>query len=139
MQELRLFKFGKISTHLSCGSHVGAQNNAHQPIFPYNVTANSPTSLAYNSAVFVPNNLNLVQRHVIWFYSVYRNLEQFNHNLHNHVLMTSYPNHQYRKMHLRKFDFHFVGHAESKYRSRPYFLCCWVDRKWSYVLNSVSI
>ena len=53
--------------------------------------------------------------------------------------MTSYPNHQYRKMHLRKFDFLFVGHAESKYRSRPYFLCCWVDRKWSYDLNSVSL
>ena len=62
-----------------------------------------------------------------------------NHNLHSHVLMTSYPNHQYRKMHLRKFDFLFVGHAESKYRSRPYFLCCWVDRKWSYDLNSVSL
>ena len=57
----------------------------------------------------------MVQRHVRWFYSVYRNLEQFNHNLQNYVLMTSYPNHQYRKMHLRKFDFLFVGHAESKY------------------------
>ena len=64
MQELRLFKVGKISIHLTCGSHVGAQNDAHQPIFPYNVIANSPTSLAYNSAVFVPNNLSLVQRHV---------------------------------------------------------------------------
>ena len=42
--------------HLSCGSHVGGQNNAHQPIFPNNIIANSPTSLAYNSAVFVPNN-----------------------------------------------------------------------------------
>ena len=125
MQELQLFKVRKISIHLSSASHVGAQNNAHQPIFPYNVIANSPTSLAYNSAVYVPNNLNLVQRHVIWLYSVYRNLEQFNHNLHNHVLMTSYPNHQYRKMHLRKLDFLFVGHAESQYRSRLYFLCCW--------------
>ena len=56
MQELRLFKVGKISIHLSCGSHVGGQNNAHQPIFPYNMTANSPTSMAYTSAVFVPNN-----------------------------------------------------------------------------------
>ena len=139
MQELRLFKVGKISIHLPCGSHVGAQNNAHQPIFPFYVIGNSPTSLAYNSAVFVPNTLTMVQRHVIWFYSIYRNLEQFNHNLHNHVLITSYPNHQYRKMHLRKFDFLFVGHAESKYPSRPYFLCCWVDKKWSYDLNSVSL
>ena len=56
MQELRLFNVGKISIHSSCGSHIGAQNNAHQPIFPYNVTANSPTSLAYNLAVFVLNN-----------------------------------------------------------------------------------
>ena len=86
-----MFKVRKISIHLSCGSHVGAQNNAHQPIFPYNVIANSSTSLAYNSAVLFQITLNLVQRHVIWFYSVYRNLEQFNHNLHNHVLMTSYP------------------------------------------------
>ena len=66
-------------------------------------------------------------------------MEQFNHNLHNHVLMTSYPNHQYRKMHLRKFNFLFVGNAEYKYRSQPYFLCCWVDRKWSYDLNSVYL
>ena len=56
MQELRLFKVGKISIHLPCGSHVGVQNNAHQPTFPDNVIANSPTSFAYNSAVFVPNN-----------------------------------------------------------------------------------
>ena len=43
MQELRLFKVGKISIHLSCGSHIGAQNNAPPPpqlIFPYNVIAN---------------------------------------------------------------------------------------------------
>ena len=32
------------------------QNDAHQPIFPYNIVENSPTSLAYNSAVFVSNN-----------------------------------------------------------------------------------
>ena len=42
-------------------------------------------------------------------------------------------------MHLGKFNFLFVGHAESKYPSQPYFLCCWVDRKWSYDLNSVSL
>ena len=40
MQELRLFKVGKISIHLSCGSHIGAQNNAPQLIFPYNVIEN---------------------------------------------------------------------------------------------------
>ena len=56
MQELRLFKVGKISIHLYCGSHVGGQKNAHQPIFQYNIIKNSPTSLTYNSAVFVPNN-----------------------------------------------------------------------------------
>ena len=56
MQELRLLKVGKISIHLPCGSHVDGQNNAHQLIFPDNIIANSPTSLAYNSAVFVPNN-----------------------------------------------------------------------------------
>ena len=129
MQELRLFKVGKISIHLPCGSHVGAQNNAHQPIFPHSVIRNSPTSMAYDSAVFVPNNFNFGAK------ALYRNLEQFNHNLHNHVLITSYPNHQYRKMHLRKFDFLFVAHAESKYPSQPYFPCCWVDRKRSYDLN----
>ena len=30
--------------------------NAYQPTFPYNITENSPTSLAYNSAFNGPND-----------------------------------------------------------------------------------
>ena len=42
--------------HLDCGSHVGEQKNAHQPIFLSNVIENSPTSLAYNSVFVGLNN-----------------------------------------------------------------------------------
>ena len=36
MQELWLFQVKKISIHLYCNSHVGGQQNARQPTFPYN-------------------------------------------------------------------------------------------------------
>ena len=84
-QELRLFKVYKTSIHLYCDSHDGGQKNAHQPIFSFNVIEGSPTSLACNFVFIGPNNLILVQRHVVWSYRSYQNLEQIDHNLHNHV------------------------------------------------------
>ena len=90
MQDLRLFKIRKISIQLYCGSHDGGQQNAHQPIFPYNMIGNSQTSLAHNSVFIVPKNFKLVQRHVVWSYRPYQNLGQIDDNLHNHVLMKSY-------------------------------------------------
>ena len=54
---LQLLKVWKISIHLYCSSHVGGQKNAHQPIFPYNIIENYPTSLAYNSVFVGPNNI----------------------------------------------------------------------------------
>ena len=46
---------GIISIHLHYGSHVGGQENALQPIFPYNIIENFPTSFACNS-LFVGSN-----------------------------------------------------------------------------------
>ena len=48
----------KISTDLCCGSHVGGQENAQQPIFPhiYNIIENSPTSFARNCVFVGPND-----------------------------------------------------------------------------------
>ena len=42
--------------HVYCGSHVGGQKNAHQPVFPYNVIENYPTSLALDSVFDGPND-----------------------------------------------------------------------------------
>ena len=57
MQELGQFKVLKISIHLYCGSHVGGQKNALQPIFPYNIIEkNPPTFFPHNSASNDPNN-----------------------------------------------------------------------------------
>ena len=39
-----------------CGSHVGGQENAHQPIFPYNIIENPPASFACNSVFVDPND-----------------------------------------------------------------------------------
>ena len=41
--------------HLYCGSHVGRQKRAYQPIFPSYITENFPTSLACNSVFIGPN------------------------------------------------------------------------------------
>ena len=84
MQEILLFKVHKISINLYCSSHVGGQKNAHQFIFQHSIIENSPTSLTYNS-VFVQITSNLVQRHIVWSYRPCQNLEQIDHNLHNHV------------------------------------------------------
>ena len=70
---------------LYCGSHDGGQENAHQPIFAYNIIENSQTSFARNSGFFGPNDFNLVQRHVLWSHRPYQNLGQIDYNLHNHV------------------------------------------------------
>ena len=56
IQELQLFKVKKMLIPLHCGSHVGRQKNAHQPIFPNNIIENSPTSLAPNFVFIRPNN-----------------------------------------------------------------------------------
>ena len=37
-------------------NHVGGQKNAQQPIFPYDIIENSPTSFANNSVFIGPNN-----------------------------------------------------------------------------------
>ena len=37
-------------------SHVGGEENAHQPIFPYNMIENSPNFLAHNSISIDANN-----------------------------------------------------------------------------------
>ena len=43
---------------LYCGSHDGGQENAHQPIFPYNIIENVPTSFVHNSVLIGPNDFN---------------------------------------------------------------------------------
>ena len=56
MQELQLFTVQKISIHLYGGSHADEQKNAHQPIFPFYIIENSPTSLTHNSVFFGRNS-----------------------------------------------------------------------------------
>ena len=41
--------------HLYFGSHVGGRKNAHQPVFPYHIIGNSPTSFAHNFVSSGPN------------------------------------------------------------------------------------
>ena len=43
------------SIHLYCSSYVGRQKSAYQPIFPYNITENSLTSLVHNSVFISPS------------------------------------------------------------------------------------
>ena len=69
----------EISIHLYCGSHVGGQKDGHQPIFPRNMK-NSPTFLAHNSLFVGPDNLDVIQRRIIWSYRPYQCLGQFDHN-----------------------------------------------------------
>ena len=45
-----------LSIHLHCGSHVGRQKNAYQPIFPYNIIETSATSLAHKPVFVSPND-----------------------------------------------------------------------------------
>ena len=85
MQELRQFKVYKISVPLYCGAHDGGQKNAHQPIFPYNVIKNSPTSLACNFVLIGPNNFKFGTKTRSMIFQGYQNLEQVDHNLHNQV------------------------------------------------------
>ena len=81
MQELKLFKLLNFSTHLYC-SHV-----AHLPIFLYNITEISTTSLAINFVFIGSNNfkfstdIDLTDR----YYKPYQNLGHIDFNLHNHV------------------------------------------------------
>ena len=81
---------------------VGRQKTTYQPISSYNIIENSQTSLAINSVLIGPNSFkfgtktltlfslvqivsNLIGRHVGLSYRSCQNLEQINHNLHNHV------------------------------------------------------
>ena len=56
MQKLRLFKVLKIPIDIYCVGHDGGQENAPQPIFPYNIIENSPDSFAHNSVFVGPND-----------------------------------------------------------------------------------
>ena len=73
------------SVHLYCDSHVGRQKNAHQPISPYNIIENSPTSLAYDSVFIGPNNFKFDTKTGCVVLYIISELEQIDHNLHNHV------------------------------------------------------
>ena len=97
MQELQLFKAYKISIHLYCGSHVGSQKSAYQPIFPYNIIENCPTSLARNSVFVGPYKFKFVtETHcmhgVIGYTKIWSKLIIICKVM---FLMTSYANHQY--------------------------------------------
>ena len=74
-----------MSIHLYCDSHVGAQKNAHQPIFPYNIIESYPTPLAYNSVFVGLNNFKFDTKKVVWSNRPYQNLEQIDHILRKHV------------------------------------------------------
>ena len=58
-----------------------------QPIFPYNIIENSPTSFASNSVFVGLNNFKFgtETRFVALPYRPYQNLGQIGHNLQNHV------------------------------------------------------
>ena len=56
MQKLWLLKVLKICIELYCGCHVGGQENAYQPIFPYNIIENSQKSFARDPVFVGPND-----------------------------------------------------------------------------------
>ena len=87
MQELRLLKVGKISIHLCCGSHIGGQKNAHQPIFPYSIIENSPTSLGHKSVFIGPNTFKYGKETSCMVYRPYQNLKQIDYNLLHQVFV----------------------------------------------------
>ena len=74
-----------MSIHLYHGSHVGGQKNGHQPIFPYDIIENSPTSLAHNSVFKGPDNFKFgTETHCMVLQAI-SNFVQIDHTLHNYV------------------------------------------------------
>ena len=60
-----LFKVLKISIHSYWGSHVGGQENAHQSIYPYNITENSPNSFTRSFVSYGPNDFKFgIETHI---------------------------------------------------------------------------
>ena len=57
-----------------CGSHVGGQENADQPIFPYNIIENLQLLFPVTLFSLIQMALNLVEGHVLWSYWPYQNL-----------------------------------------------------------------
>ena len=85
MQELWLFKITE-NLHTFILRQTCWWAKEYPPAhFPYNMIENSPNSSAYNSVFVGTSYLNLVKRHVVWSYGPYRNLDQTDHNLHNHA------------------------------------------------------
>ena len=82
MQNARQFEVLKISIHLYYGSHVGGYENAHHPIFLYNIIENSPTSFACNFVFVGPNDFKFGTEICCM---PYQNLGQIDHNLRNHI------------------------------------------------------
>ena len=56
-----------------------------QPISPYYIMENYPSSLANNSVFVGQNNLKFAKRHFLWSYWPCQNLEQIDFDLHNQV------------------------------------------------------
>ena len=63
----------------------GRQKTPYQPIFLFNITENSQTSLANNTVLIGANIFKMVHRHIGQSYKPYKDLGQIDHNLHNHV------------------------------------------------------
>ena len=59
--------------------------NACQPIFPYNVTENSPASLTYDSVFNGPNDFKFVTETYRMVLQVKQNLGNIDDNLRNHI------------------------------------------------------
>ena len=102
--QLQLFKVLKVPIYLYCGSHVGGQENDRQPIFPYDIIENSPTSFAHNSVFVGPNDFicgtdmfyGLIGHINIWDKSTKICIIMF--------FMTSYGNHQQIGLSTRQDD-----------------------------------
>ena len=57
------------------------KKNVRQPIFPYNIIENAPTSLAHNSSFNGQNTFKFGTETNIWSYRSYQSLEEIEHNL----------------------------------------------------------
>ena len=85
-----ILKRGRLATTMTLHTFILRQpcwwaRERLQPILPYNIMENSPTSFARNSVLIGANDFKFGTEKFLWSYRPYQNLGQIDHNLHNHV------------------------------------------------------
>ena len=82
-------KFRKYLYILIAAATMVGKKNAHQLIFPYNITENSPTLLAHNSVFICSNNFLFgIKTSCMILYRLYQNYGKIDHNLCDYYQLT---------------------------------------------------